>query len=46
MKRVTSRFSLSFSVHADVVSAEAKSDGTFALLTNDRDMTGRPTCGH
>jgi transposase len=39
VKRVTSGFSLSFSVRTDVVSAEAKSDGTFALLTNDRDMT-------
>ena len=39
MKRVTSHFTLSFSVRADLVSADAKSDGTFALLTNDSGMT-------
>jgi transposase len=39
VKRVTSRFTLSFNVRTDVVSAEAKSDGTFALLTNDSVMT-------
>ena len=39
VKRVTSRFALSFSVRTDAVSAETKSDGTFALLTNDRVMT-------
>ncbi|OYV64166.1 MAG: hypothetical protein B7X07_07090 [Actinobacteria bacterium 21-64-8] len=39
VKRVTSRFTLSFSVRTDAVSAEAKSDGTFPLVTNDRNMT-------
>ncbi len=39
VKRVTKRFTLSFNVRSDVVSAEAKSDGTFALLTNDSVMT-------
>ena len=39
VKRVTSRFTLSFNMRADVVSADAKSDGTFALLTNDSGMT-------
>jgi transposase len=39
VKRVTSRFALSFSVRSDVVSADAKSDGTFPLLTNDSVMT-------
>ena len=39
VKRVTSRFTVSFNVRSDVVSAEAKSDGTFALLTNDQNMT-------
>ena len=39
VKRVTNRFALSFNVRSDVVSAEAKSDGTFALLTNDSVMT-------
>ncbi len=39
VKRVTSRFALSFNVRSDVVSADAKSDGTFPLLTNDSVMT-------
>ena len=39
MKRVTSRFTVSFNVRSDVVSADAKSDGTFPLLTNDCVMT-------
>ncbi|NNN09832.1 MAG: IS1634 family transposase [Acidimicrobiaceae bacterium] len=39
VKRVTSRFTLSFNVRSDVVSADAKSDGTFPLLTNDSVMT-------
>jgi len=39
VKRVTSRFMVSLSVRSDIVSAEAKSDRTFALVTNDRVMT-------
>ncbi len=39
VKQVSHRFTLSFNVRADVVSAEAKNDGTFALLTNDSAMT-------
>ena len=39
VKRVTSRFTVSFNVRSDVVSADAKRDGTFPLLTNDCVMT-------
>ena len=39
VKHVTRRFALSFDVRAETVSADAKSDGTFPLLTNDRVMT-------
>ena len=39
VKRVSSRIALSFNVRSEVVSADAKSDGTFPLLTNDSVMT-------
>lgn len=39
VKHVTRRFALSFDVRSETVSADAKSDGTFPLLTNDRVMT-------
>jgi len=39
VKQVSHRFTLSFNGRTDVVSAEAKNDGTFALLTNDSVMT-------
>lgn len=39
VKSTSSRFSLAYVVRADVVAADAKSDGTFPLITNDRVMT-------
>jgi len=38
-KTTKMRFALSFAVRTDAVSADAKSDGMFPLITNDRVMT-------
>ena len=38
-KTTKMRFALSFAVRTDTVSADAKSDGMFPLITNDRVMT-------
>lgn len=38
-KTTTTRFELSFAVRTELVAADARSDGTFPLITNDRVMT-------
>jgi transposase len=44
-KTTTSRFELSFAVRAEVVADDAKCDGTFPLITNDRTMTPAAVLG-